>query len=197
MMVEMFDGALPWRSERDTEKEMAKEMAAELKAECLQDPSLLTSGAHCPGMHMLPVEHTLLTGAVAPDSFLQSSQLTDRGGGVSVVNTECLAQAQKRLRNTQKDLLAMQRLFNKSPAIWSLSALSPNRITHFCGLVLPHQKPGKLSAAKGNSLRSSCQVGLCTQKFRDFCLSSQPCAFCMPNHLLDATCVTCTQLQIL
>ena len=58
MMVEMLDGALPWRSERDTEKEMAKEMAAELKAECLQDPSLLTTGMQCPGMHTLPAERT-------------------------------------------------------------------------------------------------------------------------------------------
>lgn len=60
MMVEMLDGALPWRPERDlkeTEKDIAKEMAAELKAECLQDPSLLTTETQCPGLSAPSLEH--------------------------------------------------------------------------------------------------------------------------------------------
>lgn len=53
-MVEMLDGALPWRPDRGDlreaeDKESAKEMAQQLKSECLQDPRLLTTDVECPG----------------------------------------------------------------------------------------------------------------------------------------------------
>lgn len=57
MLVEMLDGALPWRPEKGedardadaVDKEAAKEMAQELKGECLDDPKLLTTEVNCPG----------------------------------------------------------------------------------------------------------------------------------------------------
>ena len=56
MLVEMLDGALPWRVERvdnqsfdAAEKEAAKELALEMKQQCMENPSLLTMDAACPG----------------------------------------------------------------------------------------------------------------------------------------------------
>ena len=56
MLVEMLEGALPWRVDRvenqsfdAAEKEAAKELALEMKQQCMENPSLLTTNAACPG----------------------------------------------------------------------------------------------------------------------------------------------------